>query len=157
MKKQIHNSYTTAGLVITYVVIALKIIFIILFASILFLGSLDMTDPLDLMFIKIWNTTSIILVIIHLFFLGLTVAFHRNKIKSYIIIGVITLLLSSVIGGIFILIGGYLQNKDDPELNTQNDFISIETKLKNLEKLFENGTITKDEYELKRKEIIDTL
>lgn len=161
MKKLTHNNFTITGLVITYIIIIIKILisyFLIefseIYGSLLILQESEYASFFTPEFLLVYIT-------IHVIFLILVIAYHRHKIKSFVFIGILNTLFFSPLGGIFILIGGAMQTKETQKLETepqiQNDFISIETKLKNLEKLFENGTITKDEYELKRKEIIDTL
>jgi surface polysaccharide O-acyltransferase-like enzyme len=93
------------------------------------------------------------------FFIG-TITFYMNinllnfKTKDYFLVGVVSLIPSFLIGGLIILIGGknsiryYIIQKQKIETS------DLEEKLKTLESLLERRVITKEEYDLKRKDII---
>jgi surface polysaccharide O-acyltransferase-like enzyme len=93
------------------------------------------------------------------FFIG-TITFYMNinllnfKTKDYFLVGVVSLIPSFLIGGLIILIGGknsiryYIIQKHKIETS------DLEEKLKTLESLLERRVITKEEYDLKRKDII---
>jgi len=83
--------------------------------------------------------------------------FTRFKNSSYILLGLITLIPSLIIGGLFILIDGNrsIQSALVNSSNIQNNS-PLEIKLKEIENLFQRRIITKDEYDLKRKDIISS-
>ena len=77
------------------------------------------------------------------------------KNMNYVLIGLITLIPSLIIGGLFILIDGNrsIQSALFNSSNIQNNS-PLEIKLKEIDNLFERRIITKEEYDLKRKDII---
>jgi len=83
--------------------------------------------------------------------------FNRGTTKDYVLVGLISLLPSLFIGGLFILFDGKRSIK---QFYSQSDKTqisqSLEYKLKEIENLFERRIITKEEYDLKRKDIISS-
>jgi hypothetical protein len=86
-------------------------------------------------------------------FFGLN--FNRGRIKDYVLVGLISLLPSLFIGGLFILFDG---NRSIKLFYAYSDKIqppdSLEYKLKEIGSLLERGVISKEEYDLKRSQII---
>lgn len=147
MQNQKHNNYTIAGLIITYMTIFLNFGVIYLLLTLGFFNQFFIIVEIPIFLILI-----LIYIFFSLFFLIFAIAFHTNKIKSFIIIGIIDLFFFSSIGGILILIGGYIQSNKNDAKNSLNE---LEEKLKNLEELLEKGILSKEEYDAKRKNIIE--
>ena len=80
---------------------------------------------------------------------------YLGKIKDYILVGFISLIPSLAIGGIFIIIDGKRSMKQfyaqSVRVQTHD---SLEYKLKEIENLRQRGIISKEEYDLKRSQII---
>lgn len=145
MKNQKHNNYTTVGLIITYITVLLK------FAILYFILAIDYFEHYPIFFI-FHESLVIPYMFISLVFLMFTVAFDAHKIKSFFAIGLINILFFSFLGGIFILLGGSIKNTPQPAIN---NFNSLEKKLKYIEELYEKGILSKEEYDAKRKNIIE--
>ena len=84
----------------------------------------------------------------NLAFIALVIVFlyHINVIKNHVFPGIFSFFINPI-AGILILVG----NNKKTEV-VEND---LETKLHELESLYNNGLITKDEFETKRKRILD--
>jgi hypothetical protein len=80
---------------------------------------------------------------------------YLGKTKDYILVGFISLIPSLAIGGIFIIIDGKRSMKQfyaqSVRVQTHD---SLEYKLKEIENLRQRGIISKEEYDLKRSQII---
>lgn len=81
----------------------------------------------------------------------LTIFYHTNRIRNHILIGVLNV-ISNLIGGIFILVGQPKKKQPSQYRNTQT---SIELKLRQLESLYNDDLITKEEYDRKREAILE--
>lgn len=78
---------------------------------------------------------------------------HMSDYKIYIIIGAIVLLIGAIV-----LISGFLvQGKQNQFTVSQEKEGSTSEKLAELQKMLNANLISKDEYERKRKEIIDKM
>lgn len=84
----------------------------------------------------------------NLAFIALIIVFlyHVNVIKNHVFPGIFAFFINPI-AGIFILVGNSKKTEvvDSP----------LESKLHELETLYNNGLITKDEFETKRKRILD--
>jgi len=152
MTEQKYHGLTSAGIILTYISFGLEIFFL---APLCFLIGTNFFNQ----FLGLLTTELLIFIIIiitHIVFFAIfmifLILFHKRKIKSYILIGIMNLLFFNPLGGILILVGESISLNNKTKSNT---FDNLEVKLKNLENLFEKNIITKDEYETKRKEIIN--
>jgi hypothetical protein len=73
--------------------------------------------------------------------------------KNYILVGLISFFPSLLFGGLFVLLDGKRSIKHS-QLHAKRHLLGLEEKLKTLESLLERRVITKEEYDLKRKDII---
>jgi hypothetical protein len=90
-----------------------------------------------------------------LFNLFLLNKFSRFKNLNYTLVGLMNFVPSLIIGGLFILIDGNRSIKTALPSSSSNGInFSLESKLKEIDNLFERRIITKEEYDLKRKDII---
>ncbi len=76
-----------------------------------------------------------------------TFLYHVNVVKNYKIVGILGI-FSSVLGGILVLVGNH-------ESNVESNSSYMEIQLIELKSLHDKGIITKNEYEMKRKMIIE--
>lgn len=79
---------------------------------------------------------------------------QSNNYKIMLIIGSIVLIV-----GLILLLSGFINKKNEYNINqTENDNNnSIQLKLQELEQIYKNNLITQEEYDTKRKEIINKL
>lgn len=83
----------------------------------------------------------------------ITILYHLNKITNYLIVGILGIFVS-LIGGIFILVA--MSENEKEETIEKNDLTNLEYKLRQLDTLLTKGVLTKEEYDLKRKSIIES-
>ena len=117
-----------------------------------------------------------IIFILSVITLVLTILYDTNKITNYIFIGGLGIISSiaggiflyleeflivgiigiptSIIGGIFILIG-QPKTGNNTKLAEDKNLFRLEQKLKQLDTLLTKGVLTKEEYDSKRKSIIE--
>lgn len=101
----------------------------------------------------------VILAILTTIYIVSSVRFQKAKttpeMKSEVLIwGILLLFGPSFVGGIFAIIASSSQSTD-PNYIQQNK--SIEEKLKELDNLFDKGLISMDEYQSRRKRIIENI
>lgn len=132
-----HKGIDFAGIIITYIMSS--VIILVLFESWIDWGYLLPNEVLALL-LSITTLT-------------LTILYHINKIQNYILVGIFGILVS-VIGGIFILIGQSNVKKANP-IESENNIGDLEYQLRKLDNIFEKGVLTKEEYDMKRKSIIE--
>lgn len=135
-----HKGLVLAGIIIVYVGT------VILFLS----GIQLMIEGLE--------EAGLLFIIISLGSLTVNILYHTNVIKNNILPGIVGL-LTTIIGGIFILIGEQdgeeIKHFNNNTVNNDNSFSNLENKLTQLDVLLSKGIITKEEYQAKRESIIN--
>ena len=144
MNKRNHNGLILTGIIITYIATYVKALCILLVVRSGIHLQFEGTFPYDTILTLYLILAPIILL--------LTVLYHVKVIKSYVLIGLLAFLTFSPIGGILILIGGDKKTAQQP---TQLNANALQTNLKKLEDLLEKGVLTKEEYEARRKFLIE--
>ncbi|MCF7924624.1 MAG: hypothetical protein K9L64_05960 [Candidatus Izimaplasma sp.] len=132
-----HKGLDLAGIIIVYIMSSIYLIAMI-------------ASWLNWSWLVPWEAFLLILSVVTLV---LTILYHTNKITNYILIGILGILIS-VIGGIFILVD---QPKTINNTKTveEDDLSNLEYKLRQLDTLLTKGVLTKEEYNSKRKSIIN--
>jgi len=74
----------------------------------------------------------------------LSIYLHLGILKSRVAVGILSIFLN-IISGVLILINS----------GEQNDEVDIEKSLENNQKLLDKGTISQEEYEIRRRKIIE--
>ena len=132
-----HKSLDLAGIIIVYIM-----------SSIYSVGMI--VSWLNWGWLGLWEA---ILLILSVVTLVLTILYHTNKIRNYILIGVMGILIS-VIGGIFILVD-QPKTINNAKTSRDDDLSNLEYKLRQLDTLLTKGVLTKEEYNSKRQSIIN--
>ena len=132
-----HKGLDLAGIIIIYIMSSIYILAMI-------------ASWIDWGWLEAWEAVLLILGVITLV---LTILYHTNKITNYILIGIMGILIS-IIGGIFILVG-QPKTMNDNKSTDEDDLSNLEYKLRQLDTLLTKGVLTKEEYDSKRKSIID--
>lgn len=133
-----HKGLDLAGIIIVYV-----------FSGLVVLGSLVLV--IEALSFGFFYTEMFFIFLFYLATLILTILYHVDRIKNYILVGIFGIFVS-LVGGIFILVG---QNQGNSE-STQKPVPSLEEKLRKIEILYEKAILTKEEYDFKRKQIIES-
>lgn len=137
-----HKGLDLAGIILTY----LGSIFTIIWYSFIFADVYFGEDPefIPLLLLMLTSIASFII----------TVLYHFNVTKNYILVGVLAI-FSSILGGIFILVGQAKPGSTQSNVHNRNDLSNLEDRLRQLHVLLSKGIITKEEYDKKRQSIID--
>lgn len=141
MRKK-HSGLVIAGLILVYI-----------FGS--SLAGLFIYAGLDLLIYG--YAEGIISALISLFALSavvLAALYHANKIDNYVLVGIFGILVS-IIGGIFILAGQPNEQDREQKNDFHDDLTALEYKLRQLDTLLTKGVLSKEEYDAKRKTIIE--
>ena len=80
--------------------------------------------------------------------------FSTFKEKNYLLVALISFVPSLLLGGLLILIDGKRSLNETLHNTNKASRFSLELQLKEIDNLFELRIITKEEYDLKRKDII---
>jgi membrane-bound ClpP family serine protease len=145
-------------LTVSQVFIAIPGVIIVLYALLVFGGFgifLNTNTPGSY---GLFASIGLILLIIGAFYIAAFIRIGQAKtnpsMKNEVIVwSIILLVTSNIIAGVCGLLGALA---DQPETSTTTES-SLEQRLKELDNLFDNGLITLDEYQERRRRIIETL
>lgn len=153
--KSRHSGLDLAGIIIIYV-----------FSSILFSSFLVNSIQFFLFGYNIDGFIFFLLSLFSIFVLIMTIFYHSNITTNYIAIGILGIFVS-IIGGIFILVGRPETNTSTPtptptptphrKIVKTNKQYSAENRLNQLNMLLEKGMISGEEYDKKRKSILNEI
>ena len=82
--------------------------------------------------------------------------YHANIVKNRIIVGIFATLIS-VLGGVFILVSKTEPSNSIDNIPSNKNTLSASDRLLQLKKLFDEGIITEEVYEMKKTEIVKEL
>lgn len=142
MSRKKHNNPTFAGLLFTYIIIFLKIAILTLCLEGVRLGIIDFFPPKIVNFInKTFGTFLFILLVM----LVITILFTFHILKDRTLFGILTLIFSSIIGGVILLLANYAKDEETPINNNYQKLKNSEAELKNPEKQSEEDSVSKTE------------